>query len=78
MCTACFKVSSGDVEDAPALDPLAKFQVIEKDGGVYIKGEESVIKANRRKLNIKCASTKGTEKVVIIGAYVLKCPVQLS
>lgn len=63
---ACFKISTGDVEDAPALDPLAKFEVYEKEGAVYIKGEESVIKANRRTLNIKC-SAKGTEKAVIIG-----------
>ncbi|KAL1296607.1 hypothetical protein AAFC00_000099 [Neodothiora populina] len=65
---ACFSVASGDVEDAPALDPLAKFKVYEKDGGVYIKGEEKVIKANRRKLNIKCASVKAADKVVIIGS----------
>ncbi|KAF1353767.1 hypothetical protein BDV97DRAFT_375665 [Delphinella strobiligena] len=64
---ACFKISTGDVEDAPALDPLAKFEVYEKEGAVYIKGEESVIKANRRTLNIKC-SAKGTEKAVIIGS----------
>ncbi|GAB7354971.1 hypothetical protein MBLNU459_g5585t1 [Dothideomycetes sp. NU459] len=64
---ACFKVSSGDVEDAPALDPLAKFEVYEKNGGVYIKGEEKVIKANRRGLSIKC-SAKGNDKLVIIGS----------
>ncbi|KAK1817176.1 Apoptosis-inducing factor 1, partial [Friedmanniomyces endolithicus] len=29
---ACFKISTGDVEDAPALDPLHKFAVEEKDG----------------------------------------------
>ncbi|KAK3723231.1 Apoptosis-inducing factor 1 [Vermiconidia calcicola] len=63
---ACFKVSTGDVEDAPALDPLAKFEVIEKDGGVYIKGEESTIKSSKRTLNIKC-SPKGQEKVVVVG-----------
>lgn len=68
MLAACFKVASGDVEDAPALDPLAKFEVIERDGAVYIKGEEKVIKANRRNLKIKC-SAKGNEKVVIIGRY---------
>lgn len=66
---ACFKVSTGDVEDAPALDPLAKFEVYERDGAVYIKGEEKVIKANRRSLNIKC-SAKGNDNVVIIGRYV--------
>ena len=63
---ACFNVTSGDVEDAPALDPLAKFEVVEKSDGVYIKGEESTIKANRRQVNTKC-SVQGQEKVVVVG-----------
>ncbi|KAL1630502.1 Apoptosis-inducing factor 1 [Neofusicoccum ribis] len=63
---ACFNVATGDVEDAPALDPLATFEVIQKDGGVYIKGEEATIKANRRTLGFKC-SAQGAEKVVVIG-----------
>ena len=63
---ACFNVASGDVEDAPALDPLAKFDIIEKGGAVYIKGEESTIKASRRQPNVKC-SVQGQEKVLIIG-----------
>jgi hypothetical protein len=66
---ACFKVSTGDIEDAPALDPLAKFEVLEKNGAVYIKGEESVIKANKRALNIKCAAIQGGEQVLVIGGY---------
>ena len=65
-CIACFNINSGDIEDAPALDPLAKFEIIEKDGAVYIKGDEATIKANRRKLNLKCAA-KSQEKVVIVG-----------
>ena len=63
---ACFNVASGDVEDAPALDPLAKFEVVEKSDGIYIKGEESIIKANRRQINTKC-SVQGQEKVVVVG-----------
>ncbi|MCJ1280974.1 hypothetical protein MMC26_000292 [Xylographa opegraphella] len=58
--------ATGDVEDAPALDPLAKFDILEKNGGVYIKGEEATIKASRRSLNHKC-SPQGPEKVVIVG-----------
>ena len=65
---ACFNVASGDVEDAPALDPLAKFDIIEKNGAVYIKGEEGVIKASRRQPNTKC-SASGQEKVVVVGGY---------
>ena len=39
---------------------------MEKDGGVYIKGEESTIKANRRAVNTKCKA-QGPEKVVVVG-----------
>ncbi|KAL2350016.1 hypothetical protein BJ546DRAFT_1032336 [Cryomyces antarcticus] len=63
---ACFNIATGDVEDAPALDPLAKFEVIQKDGAVYIKGDEETIKAGRRNLNLKC-SPKGNEKVLVVG-----------
>ena len=63
---ACFNVASGDVEDAPALDPLAKFEVTEKNGAVYIKGDEQTIKASRRQPNTKCLA-QGQEKVVVVG-----------
>jgi len=63
---ACFKVSTGDVEDAPALDPISKYEVFEKDGAVYIKTDEDTLKANRRVLNIKCSSV-GEDKVLVIG-----------
>lgn len=63
---ACFNIKTGDVEDAPALDPLNKFDVVSKDGGVYIKGQEQQIKQGRRTLSIKCQS-KGQDKVVIVG-----------
>ena len=63
---ACFNLSTGDVEDAPALDPIAKFEILEKHGGVYINGEETVIKASRRSANHKC-SPQGPEQVVIVG-----------
>ena len=39
---------------------------MEKNGGVYIKGEESYIKAGRRTPDVKC-SVSGQEKVVVIG-----------
>ncbi|KAL9006872.1 MAG: hypothetical protein Q9188_000403 [Gyalolechia gomerana] len=63
---ACFNVGTGDVEDAPALDALAKFEVYERSGAVYIKGEEATIKASRRNPNVKCAA-QGPEKVVVVG-----------
>ena len=70
---ACFKVSTGDVEDAPALDAIAKFDILEKDGGVYIKGEEQTIKASRRQPNTRC-SAQGQEKVVVVGGFVHPSP----
>ena len=63
---ACFNVATGDVEDAPALDPLSKYEIVQKDGAVYIKGEEATIKANRRVLNVRCPA-KSSEKVLVIG-----------
>ena len=63
---ACFNVATGDVEDAPALDPLSKYEIVQKDGAVYIKGEEATIKANRRVLNVRC-SAESSEKVLVIG-----------
>jgi hypothetical protein len=45
---------------------LNTFEVYEKEGAVYIKGEEGAIKAGQRDPNLKCsASTE--EKVVVIG-----------
>lgn len=55
------------MEDAPALDPITKYEVLERDGAVYIKTDEEILKTNRRPLNIKCSSTSGKEKVLVIG-----------
>jgi hypothetical protein len=66
LLIACFNVATGDIENAPAPDPLAKFDVMEKNGAVYIRGEESTIKNGRRKPDVKC-SAQGQEKVVIVG-----------
>ncbi|KAJ2986579.1 hypothetical protein NUW58_g4956 [Xylaria curta] len=34
---ACFNAKTGDVEDAPALDALTAFKVVEKGGAVYVQ-----------------------------------------
>jgi NADPH-dependent 2,4-dienoyl-CoA reductase/sulfur reductase-like enzyme len=65
--TACFNASTGDIENAPALDNLPTFKVAEKNGAVYVTGEQESIKGSRRKPNIKCAAAAGLEKVVIVG-----------
>ena len=63
---ACFLVSTGDVEDAPALDPLGKFPVTTRDGSIYITGEQAQIMGSRGPGDLKCA-VQGEEKVVIVG-----------
>jgi NADPH-dependent 2,4-dienoyl-CoA reductase/sulfur reductase-like enzyme/nitrite reductase/ring-hydroxylating ferredoxin subunit len=64
---ACFNVATGDVEDAPAPHALNKFDVVEKNGGVYIKGQEKDIKGGSRKVNIK-TTPQSDDKVVIVGS----------
>lgn len=59
-------MSTGDVEDAPALDPLTVYELVEKDGAVYVKTDEETLKQNGSTLNIKC-SAKSDEKVVVVG-----------
>ncbi|KAI5923141.1 monodehydroascorbate reductase [Camillea tinctor] len=64
---ACFNGETGDIENAPALDALTVFKVVEKDGAVYVQGDEAVIKAGRRKPNFKCSAVAGPEKLVVVG-----------
>jgi hypothetical protein len=63
---ACFNVKSGDVEDSPAPFALNRFDVVEKDGGVYIKGKEADIKGGKRTVNIK-TTPSSQDKLVIVG-----------
>jgi NADPH-dependent 2,4-dienoyl-CoA reductase/sulfur reductase-like enzyme len=63
---ACFKASTGDIENAPALDHLPAFKISQKDGSVYVTGNRETIKGSRRKPNLRC-SVIGEEKVVIVG-----------
>jgi hypothetical protein len=66
---ACFNIGSGDVEDAPAPNALNKFDVFEKNGGVYIKGEEAAIRAGQRD-PVGKRSVTSQDRVVVIGGYV--------
>lgn len=67
LSLACFNISTGDVEDAPALNALQKFDVFERDGAVYIRGTEADIKFGQRNPVIKCSVSNADEKVVIVG-----------
>ncbi|KAF7526856.1 hypothetical protein G7054_g10629 [Neopestalotiopsis clavispora] len=65
---ACFSAKTGDVEDAPALDALPVFKVTEKDGAVYISGDEATIKAGRRQPNLKSSSGQVEgDRIVVVG-----------
>ncbi|PQE23621.1 putative rhodocoxin reductase protein [Rutstroemia sp. NJR-2017a BVV2] len=59
--------SNGDIENAPALDALASFELSEKDGSTYITGDKDTIKAGRRKPNIRISGAQSQDKVVIVG-----------
>ena len=64
---ACFNVTTGDVEDAPALNALAKYDVVEKNGAVFVTADEDQLKSNFPKtLSLKCQA-QGAEKVVVVG-----------
>ncbi|OJD17644.1 hypothetical protein AJ78_02294 [Emergomyces pasteurianus Ep9510] len=64
---ACYNVTTGDVEDAPALNGLHKYEVFEKDGGVYVKADEGTFKENGRLPIASCSVAQQHQKVVIIG-----------
>lgn len=53
---ACFNISTGDVEDAPAPNALNKYELFERDGAVYINAKEEDIKSGQRNPVDKCRS----------------------
>lgn len=65
---ACFNTSSGDIEEAPAIDNIPCFELSEKNGAVFVKGDADTIKASRRKPTLRRAGQQAvTDKVVIVG-----------
>lgn len=58
------------MEEAPGLDALPVFQLTERDGAVYINGDEAAIKSSKRSPNFTWQSGAGTgqsDKVVVVG-----------
>lgn len=49
------------------MNALNKFDIFEKDGGVYIRATEADVKAGQRSPVMKCSVTEPEEKVVVIG-----------
>lgn len=35
--TACYDVPTGDIEDGPAINALKKYELVERDDGVFVK-----------------------------------------
>ncbi|PGH14568.1 hypothetical protein AJ80_05888 [Polytolypa hystricis UAMH7299] len=64
---ACFNIVTGDVEDAPAYNALNKYEVFEKDGAVYVKADEALIKTAGRTPISTCTVTDPQQRVVIVG-----------
>ncbi|KAJ5484497.1 Pyridine nucleotide-disulfide oxidoreductase dimerization [Penicillium expansum] len=64
---ACYNVTTGDVEDAPAPNALNKFEVFEKEDGVYVLAKEEDVKAGQRNPVVKCSVSQPKEKVVVVG-----------
>ncbi|KAA8904562.1 hypothetical protein FN846DRAFT_779545 [Sphaerosporella brunnea] len=63
---ACFSTADGCVENAPALDYLSSFHVEERDGAVYVRGDEAALKAGSRVPDVT-VSVRSNERVVIVG-----------
>ena len=66
IVAACFNIRTGDVEDAPAPNALNTFEVLQKDGAVYIKAEEAKVKGGKR-LPVASFKATGEDNVVIVG-----------
>lgn len=64
---ACFNTTTGDIENAPALDHLNVFPVQLKKGDIYITGTAEKIKAFSRVPGIKCRPADTAEHVVVVG-----------
>ncbi|KAI8394015.1 uncharacterized protein BYT42DRAFT_609775 [Radiomyces spectabilis] len=64
---ACFNVKTGDIEDAPALDNLVKFEVSVEDGNVYVHVNENVLEQARQRPRCVKRDPTESETVVIIG-----------
>lgn len=55
------------MEDAPAPNALNKFEIFEKEDGVYILAKEEDVKAGQRNPVVKCSVSEPKEKVVVVG-----------
>jgi len=65
---ACFNVKNGDIEDAPALDSLFKFEVEVRCDKVFVKADDGALKSGKRKpAVVKPLKKEQPRTVVIVG-----------
>lgn len=64
---ACFNAGTGDIENAPALDALPVFELEEREGAVYVTGEEQTILNSKRQPNVRISASSASERVVVVG-----------
>ncbi|RPA80634.1 hypothetical protein BJ508DRAFT_415303 [Ascobolus immersus RN42] len=64
---ACFNTKTGDIENAPALDPITSFPVLIKNGQAYISGTVDKIKAGSRTPDVRCKPNTAAPKILIVG-----------
>jgi nitrite reductase/ring-hydroxylating ferredoxin subunit len=61
---ACFRVQTGDIEDAPSLDSLKSFETIVRKGSVFIKTTPEEVKSKKSPI---CKKPKlGSNKTTVI------------
>ncbi|KAK6522518.1 hypothetical protein TWF281_001961 [Arthrobotrys megalospora] len=64
---ACFNATTGDIEDAPALDSLHSFPVVVSGDDLTIEAEESTIKEFSRVPTYTCKHAVSDDNVLIVG-----------
>ncbi|CAG8568422.1 4419_t:CDS:10 [Paraglomus brasilianum] len=65
---ACFNATTGDIEDAPALDNLCKFNVTIKGDDVYVEADEAeLVRGRRAPVCQRTVTASNAFTVIIIG-----------
>ena len=64
---ACFSAKTGDIEEAPALDPLVKHQVkLVGNDVVLVTTEEALQRTSTPALSTACSKASNKDKVTVI------------
>jgi putative NADH-flavin reductase len=61
---ACFRVQTGDIEDAPSVDHLQSFKVVVRSGKVFLSVNEAQVKAGKRAP--VCVKKVGKQEVTVV------------